>query len=144
MAKKNEQKQTYTVLERLRHDGDRYKPGEEIDLTETEAAPLLRSKTVALPGGDAAAAALLQQQAGEVAERLKGDFEAVKAEREAAEKALGEAKAEREAADKARAEAQTLADQAKSDREAAEATLAKVEKLSSKDGKAGSGKTSQK
>lgn len=137
MAKKNEQKQTYTVLARLRHDGDRYKPGDEIDLTETEARPLLRSSAVALPGGDAAAAALLQQQSGELEERVKSDLEAAQAARDEAAKDLEAAKKEREAA------AADL-EAAKQERAAAEKALDEAKKAAAKGGKSGGEKTSQK
>jgi len=120
LARKNEEKQTFIALERLRLDGESVMPGEEVELSEAQARHLFKSKKVALPGGDAAASALLQQQAGELQERLKGDFAAVKAEREAAEKALDDAKAERTEAEKLRDETKKLAEQAEKDRKAAD------------------------
>lgn len=128
MARKNEEKQTFIALERLRLDGESVMPGEEVELSEAQARHLFKSKKVALPGGDAAASALLQQQAGELQERLKGDFAAVKAEREAAEKALDDAKAERTEAEAVLAKATEEREAAAKDLEAAKTERAEAEK----------------
>lgn len=52
MARKNAaaaakgEKRSYPVLDVLRHDGDDYGPGDTVDLTDAQAAPLLATKTV--------------------------------------------------------------------------------------------------
>jgi len=45
---------TYPVLIAVDHDGKKYKPGGSVDLTDEQAAPLLRTGFLGEPAGDAA------------------------------------------------------------------------------------------
>ena len=139
---KSDKKSGYIAIERIRHDGATYRPGEEVELTDAQAEHLLRTKKVALPGGDVAAQALIARQAGELTGRVKDDLEAAQTardeaaeDREAAAKDLKAAKAERAEAEKVRDEAKALAAEAKADREKAEAERKAVEEAAKKSAK---------
>ncbi|MDO8838015.1 MAG: hypothetical protein Q7V31_03740 [Parvibaculum sp.] len=94
MAKKkaNTETATYEVLTRIRHDGDRYVAGDEIELTAAQHAQLAKSGAVSRePVGDTADADAKAKAEAEAKAKAEAEAAAAKAEADAKAKAAAAA-----------------------------------------------------